>query len=87
MGKNILFLVLGAFLMYLVLKIISSKALSGSGTSKAAIDLLKTQQAANLILTNEFRELSRTPQFKFLLKTLAANEINAMTNAMALKTF
>jgi hypothetical protein len=87
MGKNILFVLLGAFLMYLVLKIISSKALSGSGTSVAAINVLKTQQAANLIMTNEFRELARTPQFKYLLKTLAANEINAMTNAMAQRTF
>lgn len=85
--RNILFVVLGMFLMYLILKIISSKALSGSGTSKAAMNVLKTQQAANLIMTNEFRELSRTPEFKFLMKTLAANEINAMTNAMALKTY
>jgi hypothetical protein len=87
MGKNILFVLLGAFLMYLVLKIISSRALTGSGTSKAAMNVLKTQQAANLIMTNEFRELARTAEFKYLLKTLAANEINAMTNAMALKTY
>ncbi len=85
MSRDLLFIAIGALGMFLLVKILSSGAVSGGSTSKAAMNLLKTQQAVNLMLTNEFRELVKTPQFKTLVKTLAANELNALENAMSLK--
>jgi len=86
MSRDILFALIGAAAMFLLMRILSSTMASGN-TSKAAMELLKTQQAANLILTNEFRELAKTPQFKALATSLAANEINALSNAMTSRKF
>jgi hypothetical protein len=86
MSRDILFALIGAAAMFLIMRILASSMVTGN-TSKAVIDLLKTQQAANLILTNEFRELAKTNQFKTLAKTLAANEINALSNAMTSRKF
>jgi len=87
MNRDILFALLGAAAMFLILKLLSSRGIAGGDTSKAAIDLLKTQQAMNLILTNEFRELAKTAQFKTLVATLAANELNVLQSAMTTKQF
>ena len=84
MIRDILFIAIGGFGMFLLMKILSSGAACGN-TSKAVMNLIKTQQAVNLAMTNEFRELVRTPQFKMLVKTLAANELKALENAMSLK--
>lgn len=86
MSRDILFALIGAAAMFLLMRILSS-TMSGGNTSKAAMELLKTQQAANLILTNEFRELAKTPQFKTLATTLAANELNILSNAMTSRKF
>jgi len=85
MSRDLLFIAIGALGMFLIVKILSSGAATGGGTSKAVMNLIKTQQAVNLAMTNEFRELVKTPQFKMLVKTLAANELKALENAMALK--
>ena len=87
MKREIIFLLLGAALGIIVLKIISGRNVIQGSTSKAAIDVLKTPQAINVMLTNEFRELAKTVQFRTLMKTLAANEINALSNAMTVKQF
>ena len=84
MARSFLLIALGMFLMYIVLKILSSKTVDNSQTSQAVINTLKTQQAANLIRTNEFRELVNTPQFKGMVKTLATKELKALSNAMML---
>jgi len=82
MTKNILFVVLGMFLMYILLKVLSSKGVTSGGTSKAVMTLLKTQQASNLIRTNEFRELVKTPEFKNVVITLADSELKTLSNVM-----
>ena len=84
MSRDILFIAIGGLGVFLLMKILSSGAASGN-TSKAVMNLIKTQQAVNLALTNEFRELVKTPQFKAMVKTLAANEFNTLSDAMTLK--
>jgi len=87
MSRDILFALLGAAAMFLILKLISDRGIKGGGTSKAAIELMKTPQAMNVIMTNEFRELAKTSQFKTLVATLAANELNVLQGAMTTKQF
>ena len=84
--RNVLFIILGAFLMFILLKILSSRGMTGStsGTSKAMLNLLMTQQASNLVRTNEFRELIRTTEFQRVLTTLATNEINTLSKVIQL---
>lgn len=86
MSRDILFVAIGAAGMFLILKILFSTGAASGSTSKAAMNLLKTQQAVNLIMTNEFRELAKTQQFRTLAATLAANELNVLQNVMTLKT-
>jgi 2-phosphoglycerate kinase len=80
--RPILWILLGALLMFVVLKIVSAKSVSPSGTSAAFKQLAKTQQMTNLIKTNEFRELMRTNQFKDLVKTLAEDQLVAMSKTL-----
>lgn len=83
MWKNILFIVLGMFLMYIVLKIMSSKVVTTeSQVTARLIELLKTGQAVNLIKTNEFREMVKTTEFKNLLSALANDQISAVSKSL-----
>jgi len=81
--RNLLWVALGMFLMFIVLKMLASRGDRGSSqTSEKFIALAKTPQAMNLVRTNEFRELVKTTQFRNLVKTLAADEINALSNTL-----
>lgn len=87
--KNIVWVILGAFLMYIVLQILRSSSKYKSETSARFVTLAKTGEAWNLVRTNEFRELVKTPEFKSLVKSLAQEEINALAGTVAgsVKTF
>lgn len=81
--KNLLWVALGMFLMFIILKMLSQRGDRGSSaTSQCFIALAKTPQAMNLVRTNEFRELAKSMEFRNLLKTLAADEMNAMANTL-----
>lgn len=83
MGRSILLIVIGMVLMYIVLKILSSKTVQPAGASTAAFKkLASTGYAYNLIRTNEFRELVKTPEFRELVRTLAAEQVTALTSAL-----
>ncbi len=81
--KNLLWVALGMFLMFIVLKMLSQRGDRGSSaTSQYFIALAKTPQAMNLVRTNEFKELVKTMEFRTLIKTLATNELNAISNTL-----
>lgn len=81
-GKYLLFTLLGMFLMWVVLKMLSQKTSGNSGTTAAFVDLAKTGQAMNLVRTNEFREIVKTPEFRNFVKTLAEEQVKAMSIAL-----
>ena len=81
--KNLLWVALGMFIMFIVLKMLSQRGDRGSSqTSEKFIALAKTPQAMNLVRTNEFREIVKTIEFRSLVKTLAEDEINAISNTL-----
>lgn len=80
--KTILWILVGALAMYLILKMLSKKDLTGSNTGKYVKELLATQQAANVIKTNEFRELVKTNEFKKLVGSLAEDQLVSLSKAL-----
>lgn len=88
-GKNIIWVILGMFLMWIILKILSNVAPAKSETTAKFIALSKTGETYNLLRTNEFKELSKTMEFRELVKTLAKEQIDAMATALVgtTKTF
>ena len=81
--KNLIYVAIGAFLMYIVLKILSSRDVTGSSDTTAQfMALAKTPQMMNLVRTNEARELVKTPEFKQLVKTLANDQAAALSTAL-----
>lgn len=81
-GRYLLFTALGMFLMFIILKMMASKATGSDGTTAAFMQLARTGQALNLVRTNEFRELAKTPEFRNLVKTLANEQVAIMTNTI-----
>lgn len=88
-GRYLLFMALGAFLMFIILKIIASGKAYKSEATKEFIALAKTGEAYNLLRTNEFRELAKTTEFRNLVGTLAKEQVNALATALTgtVKTF
>jgi hypothetical protein len=80
--KNLLFVALGMFLMYIVLKILSNRTIDNSMTTERLKDLAKTPQAMNVVKTNQFMELVKTPEFRRFVSTLANEQMNAVSNAL-----
>lgn len=80
--KNLLFVALGMFLMYIVLKILSNRTIDNSMTTERLKDLVKTPQAVNVVKTNQFMELVKTPEFRRFVSTLANEQMNAVSNAL-----
>ena len=83
MIKNILYIVLGMLIMFVILKLLS-KTSSGTGNTTAALKQLAfTGEAYNLIMSNEFRELVKTPEFKNFTKTLADDQLKVLSKTLA----
>lgn len=80
--KIFLWIILGMFLMYILLKILSGAAPEKSQTTARLKELLKTGEVYNLARTNEFRELVKTTEFKEFVKTLANEQVDAMATAL-----
>jgi hypothetical protein len=88
--RTIIFLLLGALIMFFVLKLLTkNKPGATSSTTKNFIALAKTPQAYELVKTNQFSNLSKTPEFRNFVSTLAGEQISAMSNALlgSIKTF
>lgn len=83
MIKNILYIVLGMLIMFVILKLLS-KTSSGTGNTAAALkQLALTGEAYNLVTSNEFRELVKTPEFKNFTKTLADDQLKVLSKTLA----
>jgi len=80
--RTFLLIALGGVLMFIILKYMSSKTATSSGTVLAFKSLAKTQEVGNLIRTNEFRELIKTSEFKTLMKTLGEDYLVEMAKTM-----
>ncbi len=80
--KTILWIVLGAVIMFVLLKVLSKRDTSDSKVSSNFKKLADTQQVRNLVRTNEFRELVKTKEFKDLLFSLADDQLTTISKAM-----
>lgn len=80
--KNLIFVALGMFLMYIVLKIISTRGGDSNMTTERLKDLARTPQAMNVIKTNQFNELTKTPEFRAFVSTLAKEQLSAISNSL-----
>ena len=80
--RTLLWIGVGAAIMFVILKYMASSEVNSSGTVLAFKDLAKTQEVANLIRTNEFRELIKTSEFKTLVKTLSKDYLVEMAKTM-----
>jgi hypothetical protein len=82
-------MVVGAAVMFVLLKIISKTAESSDNGEKLKA-LLKTQQVANLMRTNEFRELAKTKEFQRYAASLAKDQVaelaRTLTGSLNMKT-
>lgn len=82
MLKNIGFVLLGAVLCFVVLKVISGKKSESGETSQAVLELAKTKEASKLIKTPEFVALISTPEFGQLTGTLTSSYITKLTGIL-----
>ena len=80
--RPIWWFLIGAVIMFVVLKMLAGKTISTSSTSTNFMVLVKTPQASNLVKTNEFRELVKTSAFKKLMLSLADDELKAMSQTL-----
>jgi hypothetical protein len=72
----------GLITMYLVLSIISHRTVATGGTAAAFKKLFMTQQASNVIRTNEFRELVKTKEFRDVVVSLAEDQIEMVAQSL-----
>jgi hypothetical protein len=80
--KNLIFVALGMFLMYILLKILSSRTVDSSMTTERLKDLLKTGEVMNLIKTTQFNEVIKTPEFRAFISTLAKDQLTTVSNSL-----
>lgn len=81
--KYLLFTALGMFLMYIILKILSSKTTATkSDAAMAGIRVIKTSEFINMLKTNEARELIKTPEVRDFVKTLSNDIITSMSRSL-----
>jgi hypothetical protein len=81
--KTALYIISGMLLMYVILKIISSKAVEPNLIWNNVKTVLSTQEAKNLVKTNEFRELVKTKPFVNLIGSLAKEQLNDVSKTLA----
>jgi hypothetical protein len=74
-------LLIGAVLMFIILKVLSKRTDNGD-TWLYSKQLLTSQQFRNLTRTNEFRELAKTPAFTKLVESLAADQITSVSQSL-----
>lgn len=81
--KNVLFIALGMFLMYIILKILSSGLAQPVSATTAQIKaLVQTPEVANLLRTNEAREVIKTAEFRSFVGSLAKDQITAISKSL-----
>jgi hypothetical protein len=82
MTRNILLVALGMLIMFVLLKIMAKNSGTMSQTTTRFNALAKTQQVANLMRTNEFREVVKTSEFIKFAESLAAEQANILISSL-----
>jgi len=80
--RNVLLVVAGMIIMYILLKMLSKQTGSDSEAWLRIKDLLKTQQFGNVMKTNEFRELAKTNEFRSVIGTLAEDQLVSVSKTL-----
>jgi hypothetical protein len=80
--KIALYIIIGAAGMYLILKALSKLPDKSSDISKYAKQVMQTQQFTNLTRTNEFRELLKIPETRNLLLSLAEDQLKTFSQSI-----
>lgn len=80
--KIVLWVLVGALVMFVLLKIAAKTGATPSDTGERFKELAKTQQAKNLIMTNEFRELVKTKEFINLARSLAEDQLKTLATTL-----
>jgi len=80
--RTALLILAGMILMYIILKVISSKDSSTSASWLNIKELLKTQEFNNLMRTNEFREITKTSEFRNVVGSLAEDQILTVSKTL-----
>jgi flagellar biosynthesis protein FlhB len=80
--KNIFWVLLGALLLFIVLKMIAGAGKGAALSTEKLKRLALLPQTSNLIRTNEFRELVKTKEFKDFVKTLAEEQLTVLAQSL-----
>lgn len=82
--RTFLWIGLGMLIMFVILKVLANTGITKdtSQTTARLKALLVTQQFANLVRTNEARELVKTQEFREFTKSLAADQVIALSKSL-----
>lgn len=80
--RTFLLILAGMILMYILLKVMSSKEGTTSESWNRIKELMKTQEFNNLIKTNEFREIVKTNEFRGVIGSLATDQISTVSKTL-----
>jgi hypothetical protein len=75
-------LIIGAVVMFVILKLLSKADTSTSKTWQYSKQILASQQFTNLSKTNEFRELIKMPATTKLLESVAADQLKTISQSL-----
>jgi len=80
--KTVLWVLLGMVLMFIILKLLSSRVVSSNDTWSQIKPIITSQQFYNLTKTNEFKELVKLPEVSKMLKTLAEDQVTEIAQSL-----
>ena len=83
--RPVWYILIGAVAMFIFLKLLA-KTMPTSPVTKKFKTLAGTPQAHNLIKTNEFRELFKTPEFLGFALSLAEDQMNILSKNISYET-
>jgi len=81
--KVALYILVGAVLMYIILKFVSDKpTVSNSEMQNNFKKLLETSEAVNVLASDQFANLLLTPEFKNLMKGISDQYLQTITQSL-----
>jgi hypothetical protein len=80
--RTALLILAGMFIMWLLLRVMSSSKVNPSASWNNIKAMLKTQQFNNVIKTNEFRELVKTSEFRNVIGSLAEDQVVTISKTL-----
>jgi hypothetical protein len=79
--KTILWVFLGMIIMYVLLKVLAGRGETSNVTTTLTA-LARTPQVGNLVLTNEFREVIKTQEFRRFAAALAEDQLKVVSQTL-----